>query len=673
MLAASNLSDWRRPRPLITIGLTAFNASDSIARAVESALSQTWRPLEVIVADDASTDSTLNILRDLAAKHPELRVYSAQENAGVAVARNRILAASQGEFLAFFDDDDVSVPERIATQYARIVDYEREFAGGAPVICHSARTVLYPDGESRYAPTMGQTEGRKAPAGPAVARRILMGEPLEDGYGACPTCSQMARLSTYRQLGGFDPQLRRGEDTEFNIRLAQAGGHFVGVAQALVLQTMTPTSEKSMAEEYRNMRYLLEKHRALMESAGQYEFCLRWLGVKQAWLTRRSANFAKELLLLVLRYPMLTMRRLALALPNWGLNRAFSRFHGHRNAPRPQAVDRMGQAAAKLLPLDGGQESLARVTVGITCFNAAATIQRALDSALSQDWPNLEVLVVDDGSSDGSRELLAKAAAADTRIRVIAHTSNRGCAAARNTLVESASGDFLAFFDDDDVSSAHRVRLQHNRLLAYEREMGTQMVACYASGQRIYPNGYVVPIRAVGVDGEPPVGLAMADYLLSNRRRKGVFYGAGTPTCSLMARTVVFRGLGGFDAAMRRQEDVDFAVRLAFKGGHFIGIPEPVLSQYATGGGEKGANVEFESFLRLLNKNADYLRADGSYSYMRLWSEMRYRHFAGQDARAAWMLARLMLSFPLRTFRHFAGSASRRFIHERRMKSPSRG
>lgn len=321
--------------------------------------------------------------------------------------------------------------------------------------------------------------------------------------------------------------------------------------------------------------------------------------------------------------------------------------------------------------VDGGATPL--ITVGVTCFNASVTIEQALDSALSQDWPNVEVLVVDDGSTDGSREILARRAAADPRLRVIEHPANCGCAAARNTLVEAAKGEFLAFFDDDDVSGADRLRLQHDHIVACERETGTKWIACYASGQRVYPNGYVMPIRAVGADGSPPIGHVMADYLLFNKRCPDVFYGAGTPTCSLMARTAVFRDLGGFDTAMRRQEDVDFAIRFAFKGGHFIGIPEPVLTQNATGGSEKSARVEFESFLRLLDKNADYLRANDSYGYMRLWSELRYRHFAGQDARAALVLARLMLAHPVRTVRHFALSATRRFRHERRMNAPSHG
>jgi glycosyltransferase involved in cell wall biosynthesis len=318
-------------KPLVTVGLTTFNCMDTVERAFRSVLSQTWRPIEVIAVDDASTDGTLEMLRDLALKHPELRVLSNTINQGVAVSRNRILAEANGEFIAFFDDDDLSLPERITAQYARIVEYEHDFAAGAPVISHTARQVIYPHGPRRNQPTMGQTPSRRAPAGSAVARRVLMGEPLEDGYGACPTSSQMARLSTYRLVGGFDPQLRRGEDTDFIIRLAMAGGHFVGVGQTLVIQTMTLTSEKSLAEEYRNMRILMEKHRAFLKQAGQYEFCLRWLDAKQAWLTNQHVAFTKELSYLVLRHPFRTARRLFLALPNIGLNRAFSRFHKHRD------------------------------------------------------------------------------------------------------------------------------------------------------------------------------------------------------------------------------------------------------------------------------------------------------------------------------------------------------
>jgi glycosyltransferase involved in cell wall biosynthesis len=315
------------PQPLVTIGLTTFNAINTIERALFSALNQNWRPIEVVVVDDCSSDGTGDLLRALATRHPELRLFFNDSNGGVAVSRNRILAESRGDFVAFFDDDDESLSERVIVQLNRIIEYEKRFADGAPVICHTARKLIYPNGEVREERTMGQAESKRAPAGPAVARRILIGAPLEDGYGACPTCSQMARLSTYRLIGGFDPLLRRGEDTDFNIRLALAGGHFVGIANPLVIQTMTKTSDKNLQDEYRNMWRLLENHSDFLKQEGHYEFCCEWLDAKQAWFERKRIEFLIRYVRLFLTRPFQTLRRLYMALPNIGVNRAFSRFH----------------------------------------------------------------------------------------------------------------------------------------------------------------------------------------------------------------------------------------------------------------------------------------------------------------------------------------------------------
>jgi glycosyltransferase involved in cell wall biosynthesis len=320
--------------PLVTVGIATFNAAGTVERAILSALRQSWRPLEIVVVDDCSSDGTVAIVRGLAACHPELRSFTNVLNSGVATTRNRILAEAYGSFVAFFDDDDESLSDRVAEQVRRILDYERDYAAGQPVVCHTARRQLYPDGREGIALTMGQSEGRAAPHGLPVAERILLGAPLEEGYGACPTCSQMARLETYRALGGFDPQFRRSEDTDFNVRLARAGGHFVGIAKPMVTQTMSRRSDKTLAEELRYMLMLLDKHRDILDDASLYRFCRKWIKGKYALLEGRWATFLLSLGLLFARYPIATTRRLHMTLPNLALNRAFSRLHRwNREAP----------------------------------------------------------------------------------------------------------------------------------------------------------------------------------------------------------------------------------------------------------------------------------------------------------------------------------------------------
>jgi hypothetical protein len=90
---------------------------------------------------------------------------------------------------------------------------------------------------------------------------------------------------------------------------------------------MTKTTEKSLAEEFRNILILMNKHRAFFDQAGQYEFCLTWLYAKKAWLEGGLGRFARTMVPLAFSHPIWTMNRLLLAVPNIGNNRAFSRFH----------------------------------------------------------------------------------------------------------------------------------------------------------------------------------------------------------------------------------------------------------------------------------------------------------------------------------------------------------
>jgi len=316
--------------PLITIGITAFNAENTIETAIRSAVGQTWPNIEIVCVDDCSSDRTLGVLANLKKTHSNLRVYRNDKNGGVAVTRNHIIEEAKGEFVAFFDDDDESAPERLACQYERIVEYERDFAKGQPIICHTARLQRYPDGSENYAPTMGTTPGKSAPHGRAVAERILLGRPIRDGFGAMATCSQMARKAVYLDQGLFDERLRRCEDTDFNIRLAISGGHFPGTADALVTQTMTLRSDKNLPEERFYVLQFYSKHKSLMEKENLFGFCQDWINVKFDLLEGNHWQFAIRLLGLMIRHPFATLKRLWWTFPNMRHNLEFSKFHNSR-------------------------------------------------------------------------------------------------------------------------------------------------------------------------------------------------------------------------------------------------------------------------------------------------------------------------------------------------------
>lgn len=314
-------------QPKITIGITSFNAEETIAAAIQSALAQDWEHFEVIVVDDASQDRTAGIAEEFRAQDLCLRVLKNPCNGGVAASRNRIIQEARGDFIAFFDDDDVSAPDRLRCQHERITAYEKDFAKGAAVICHTTRRQRYPGGSFRYESTMGMAPGGTAPHGNEVAEHILFNRPVRGGGGSLATCSQMARTQTYRALGGFDESFRRCEDTEFCLRQALANGHFVGLAEALVTQTITLASDKKLAEERFYTLRLYEKHRALLEEKKRYDFDRAWIGAKFDFLGGNKKRFILQLCALAALHPFLTTQRFYFALPNIGYNIAFRNLH----------------------------------------------------------------------------------------------------------------------------------------------------------------------------------------------------------------------------------------------------------------------------------------------------------------------------------------------------------
>ena len=98
------------------------------------------------------------------------------------------------------------------------------------------------------------------------------------------------------------------------------------------------------------------------------------------------------------------------------------------------------------------------VSIIVPVYNAAATLPRCADSILAQEFTDFELLLVDDGSTDGSAALCDRYAAADPRVRVL-HQSNSGVSAARNLALEQAAGEWLQFVDSDDWLSPDATRL----------------------------------------------------------------------------------------------------------------------------------------------------------------------------------------------------------------------
>lgn len=101
---------------LVSIIMPAYNCVDYIAESIRSVQNQTYQNWELIVADDNSTDGTVNMVRSMAADDNRILLLEADINLGPAAARNRAINAAQGNYIAFLDSDDIWFPDKLRKQ-----------------------------------------------------------------------------------------------------------------------------------------------------------------------------------------------------------------------------------------------------------------------------------------------------------------------------------------------------------------------------------------------------------------------------------------------------------------------------------------------------------------------------------------------------------------------------
>jgi glycosyltransferase involved in cell wall biosynthesis len=212
------------------------------------------------------------------------------------------------------------------------------------------------------------------------------------------------------------------------------------------------------------------------------------------------------------------------------------------------------------------------VSAIIPTFNRAAFVGRAIDSALDQTWPNVEVIVTDDGSTDNTAGVLA---GYGDRIRVVSQR-NQGLSAARNAAIEASSGSFLALLDDDDEWLPERLAVQMP---------------------------YMLDNANAGLVGGSAVVIDTAGKPLPRRRavRSGVehvafeaLFPANQINCpTALIRRSVMDSVGPFDTTLPYAEDYDMWLRIAAVH-QVIVVPQQVARYRIWQGnksGEHNANI----------------------------------------------------------------------------------
>jgi glycosyltransferase involved in cell wall biosynthesis len=230
-------------RPLISALIGVYDGERYLREAIESLFAQSYRPLEIVVVDDGSTDGSADVARSFG----DAVVFGQQENRGNGSARNHAVGLASGDVFAFMDADDISAPDRLELQWAAL-----EADPALDVVFGHAREFVSPE----------LTAEQRATVRPAAA------EPM-------PWISanlMLVRRASFERVGPFSEQLRVGVTVDWCARAQDAGLRSAMLPQ-VVLERRIHLTNNGIRERDSKSQYIqvlkaaLDRRRALPQDA----------------------------------------------------------------------------------------------------------------------------------------------------------------------------------------------------------------------------------------------------------------------------------------------------------------------------------------------------------------------------------------------------------------------
>ena len=544
--------------PGVSVVIPCRNGEATLAQAIRSALAQTEPPLEVVVIDDGSSDATAAIARGFT---PDVTLHDGPAR-GAAAARAMGAGLVRGRRLMFLDADDLLTPGTLAA------------LGAALDAAPEPSVALCPwDRMER----VGDAWLVRPPS--AAPRR-----PGQDDLAAwltgswSPPCAVLWDRAALDRAGGWDQDPGSDDDGRL-MRRAMARGVPVRRTRAgLALYRRAPDGDSLSGRRFtaamlRSRVVSLTDTRDELARAGRLDAYRRPLA-EAAEELRRDAEACPE----TAEEIAAACRGIAQGRPGpragagrraaWLRDGLGARFRsppdpearGRRESAADGGRDRPGRANAGVggappEPLDAHGAAAGRrsgaveappdgaplVSVVIPTFNRPEATERAARSVLAQTHRALELLVVDDGSTDGTGERVARLG--DPRLRVV-RQPNGGVARARNRGLGEARGAYIAFLDSDDEWRPDKLARQVAAMEAAPARVG------FCSTGAEIRSAAGVEIRRGG-----PRGDAFAALLVTNL--------VHAPTSCGLIRREVFEAVGGFDPDLPAIEDWEWLQRVA--------------------------------------------------------------------------------------------------------------
>ncbi len=467
----------------VSIVIPCHNAERYLAQTIGSALEQTRPPHEIIMVDDGSTDGSLAIARHFEAVcGGNIRVLS-QRFGNAPRTRNLGARLATGDALMFLDADDVLGPDALEALAGALSE---TLSGNGEVI---AVCPWY-----RLEQVDQRWVKRPATCAPRRGRDALTAW-LTGWYH--PPCSVLWSRAAFESAGRWDPLAVVNNNGDIMMRALASGAPLLEVGAGAAYYRRLPRGQTSLSGARVTPQGLASRIRTIekigcwleeRERRAEYLEPLRAAFLRIADDARgHHPDLCGRAELYARRYaPPLwarITRRAVRSRARRGVRLALGICESRNLPPEappagPHLEIRFGLGRATQVldvpapPPNGSSAPIPpdpAVSVIIPTYNRARLLPRALDSVFAQTCPDFELLVVDDGSTDDTRSVIARYA--DPRVRYLPQ-KNGGVSAARNRGLREARGEFVAFLDSDDEWFSQKLALQLQRFSELPEDVG---------------------------------------------------------------------------------------------------------------------------------------------------------------------------------------------------------